>query len=341
MPRIDDASLNSLIAGFGPGVNERHFALLAEMIKRRGYRPAPKPVFYVNYSVTGIGSVGTFRQALTANSRRTSLMVSASVNTEPPTFATWDPAATGVHAALSNGNLTLDTFADFIDGANTRTTVSHSSGKWYVEITVNGDVQIGVGTSATNDNTDLRFQPATWVYAGSSSGNQFWHNGVITSFYGSGWNNTNIVNFKIDIDGGILEYGANGVYYGALPVGFAGNMFIVAGGQIGQNGGPTTLNAGQSPFVYPVPAGYNAGFYAGTTGVTVPKILLDGAPLTETAYSSHELARAIPMQCYDGTQGIYQFFIPRNAPTNPISVMDLASSAGSPTAFTLLEGYSV
>lgn len=173
------------------------------------------------------------------------------------TYATWNPSDKNANIILSNGNLRAAT--DSGTNGLVRSTIGKSSGKWYWEYTTESVAgMIGIA----NASATLAGYPGA-----DSNGRGYFHTGNIYvnsagTSYGVGYTYDlgKVIGVALDMDAGSIGFYVNGAYQGLAFTPLSGVFFAAAGGV----GGPTiyyNMNFGATPFVHPVPAGFNPGLY--------------------------------------------------------------------------------
>jgi len=239
---------------------------------------APQPYVPVTYTKTM-----TATQASTASlsagfiTPKVMTATQASSATLSTTFisgsgTTWDPAKTQSNNSLSNANLTLSSTAG---GANsthgTQSTTSHanSSGKYYVEFTVDAshagapfqnEIGVGICDSAC---AGVLSSAVNWTCGGWDGGYLLLNGGVNSSgtgTYGSG----DVIGLAIDMSGSspsVSWYKNNVLLTTASSVSGTGPWFIF-GWAISATGtnAQLTANFGATAFTYTPPAGYTGGW---------------------------------------------------------------------------------
>ena len=154
--------------------------------------------------------------------------------------------ATGV--TFSNGNLDCSTSGT---AGNAPASISVDSGKWYYEINF---VVIGSGINAGAGETP---DGSYHHFALGSAGNQINTNGEDRSFSSDGAGT--IAGFKLDIDGGTLEYTTNGTNYSTVEGSLTADTAYAPYMRIGASNGRGVFNFGQdSTFGGLVTAGGNS-----------------------------------------------------------------------------------
>ena len=182
---------------------------------------------------------------------------------------TFDPAKTQSGQTLSNGNLTISTTtAPSAANRGTQSTVSHSTGKYYVEITDNngtGNLAYGLflGVCDSNCNGSLA-NSQNYTYGNWDSGYGLLNNGVESTGEGS-YASGDVIGIALDCASGgapvIKLYKNNTLVKTYTASGWTAPYFIFAAAYAA-SGGPAqaTANFGATSFVYSPPAGYTAGF---------------------------------------------------------------------------------
>jgi hypothetical protein len=180
------------------------------------------------------------------------------------TYATLNPADMAPsNITLSNGNLTDVSSL----GSGVRGTIGKSSGKWYYEVTVSALAAgyppvIGIA-GASNTLVEGWVGTSEFTYWGSG-GVLIWLNNQRTA-YGVGTAAGDVIGVAVDLDNRQVTFYHNGTSMGVaytsttLP---AGTYYPFVTDPYGSTAATTmTVNFGQNPFKYSVPAGFNAGWY--------------------------------------------------------------------------------
>lgn len=180
-------------------------------------------------------------------SGNTNLLASYGSSTTPPSFATWDPAATSAYT-LSGGNLNA-AVGGFNPNAYTQSTISKSSGIWYAEYTLfavgssSNGTKIGVSTGAGAGETFF-----------ATDGNVF--NPVEFFPYSYSFTMGDIISLVMDLNANMIYFFLNGVQFTGLgdapsPVSttFSGvpMFFFLSNAFFSTN---VTVNYGASAFTY-------------------------------------------------------------------------------------------
>ena len=155
---------------------------------------------------------------------------------------------------LTNGN--LDTTATNSSWNNSQGTFGISSGKWYWESTMSGDMffQLGVGLREAINNVYSGSDVNSWTYDGRAFKNG---NGSQPA-YGATFAGGDIISVALDMDAGTLTFYKNGVSQGvAFSSGLAGKTVFPQFGCY-QAGRSQSVNFGQRPFAYTAPSDYKA-----------------------------------------------------------------------------------
>jgi hypothetical protein len=170
-------------------------------------------------------------------------------------WTTWNPGDKSANITLSNGNLSLTTTSP---GGMVRAAASRSTGKWYWEVTRTGgvDLVVGVAKATASTATYLGGDASGYGYI-ASNGNKV--NGASSTAYGSTYAVGVVIGVALDLDGGTLTFYRNGVSQGVAFTGLSGAFYPAEGTT--NSSDACTANFGASPFNYPPPSGFNAGFY--------------------------------------------------------------------------------
>ena len=201
-------------------------------------------------------------------------------------YATLNPAfgtVTGSTNSPENGNLTVDggSSANF-----SPTTIPVTSGKWYVEVTVEGS-----GNSSTVGIWKMPMTYGTNYYQNENyryyqlDGKIYNESGTTSNTYGT-YAAGDVIGIALDMDNGKVFFSKNGTFQGSsVPAsgtnpaasGLSGTWAIAL--QAGASTSHTLhLNAGQRSFSYTVPSGYKS---LNTANLTPPTIA-DGSKYFDT-----------------------------------------------------------
>lgn len=175
------------------------------------------------------------------------------------TYATLDPANKTASVTLSGNNL-VATGTNASAWGTVRSTISKTSGKWYVEATVTTAVAsstyIGsgyIGNTLLTANFDAQYAD---VYQYGDSGQACNTNSC--SAGGASYTTAAVIGIAIDATAGSIKFYKNNV----LQFTEASLAFTNYGITLStQNGVVITMNFGATAMAYPPPAGYNAGLY--------------------------------------------------------------------------------
>lgn len=141
-----------------------------------------------------------------------------------------------------------------------RNTLSHSTGKWYAEFSIDAGVVPDVNVNNAfvglqNSSASLSMFPGSdtngWGYYNRS---QYYHN------YGSGtgfdrWGTGDVVMLMYDADAGTMKWGRNGNWAANTVTGVAADLYLALG--TAEAGIVVTLRTKVDDFDYPIPAGYS------------------------------------------------------------------------------------
>ena len=190
------------------------------------------------------------------------------------TYATLDPIYTQSGMVLSNGNLTA-TRSSFAPWAEARATIGITNGSWYWEGTFPNDVgssdqRIGITNSTFPSSINcIGIGPDSIAYV-YNPGNLYYNSLPVSSVELEITNGT-VMGFALNADAGTLSFYISGILQGTvnlltLSTPFVGPYFPAT--SLYESGDSTTFNFGATPFVYPVPPGFNAGLYVTNTNPT-------------------------------------------------------------------------
>lgn len=181
---------------------------------------------------------------------------------QPKTYAVLQAASSGT---LSNGNLTIATPNNSQAGA--AATIGKSSGKWYWEVKFDGKVTTQYGNYLLVGVASGSRLSGSGFYNLADGTGYFGHSGTIYAggkdvatfaLYAPGA----VIGMALDMDANKITYYTNGVLQGTVNLPVTGQtMYPAIGDGTAGDSMLATANFGQTPFVYPVPAGYNAGVY--------------------------------------------------------------------------------
>ncbi|TSC88001.1 MAG: hypothetical protein G01um10145_950 [Microgenomates group bacterium Gr01-1014_5] len=190
-----------------------------------------------------------------------------SASSNATTFATWNPSDKSASITLSGSDLTATGPTSGSTFFSVRATMGKSSGKWYWETTGGstayaGNVAVGIGSSSQTltPSGTLSDLEGLRVYE-SSTGNKF----TPSTACGESYLKTDIIGYKLDMDGGTLVMQENGVDKCTVVTGLSGTFYPYIT-LYGVNPAVAVIaNFGASTFNYPAPSGYNSGVYTGNS----------------------------------------------------------------------------
>jgi hypothetical protein len=191
-------------------------------------------------------------------------MLMASGKTTPLiTYATWNPLDKGPSVSLSGGNLVAS--GSSINAV--RSTIGKSTGTAYWEVTPTAGLysMIGVSDAVAPLNNYPGSDTHSWGYC-SNDGTLYYSS---NSPFGSAYVDGDVIGIALNMNTGKLWISLNGVWQGAgNPVAgtnpaalVSGTLYAITGDSCYGQGWSHTANFGQSPFVYPVPSGFDSGLY--------------------------------------------------------------------------------
>jgi hypothetical protein len=188
----------------------------------------------------------------------------------PPGFVTWNPFDKGSGVTLAATNL-MATFTEPFGTKNAvRSTISHSTGKFYAEFTATTVVvseSVGIGDANFNiDSSPGYIGGSNFSLGYDAGGNVFQNNGTVVATY-STYTSGDVVGMAVDIGGQLIWWrvnagnwnnngaadpatGANGLSTSALT----GPFFAASSGNGGNN--VFTANFGASAYAHIPPSGY-------------------------------------------------------------------------------------
>jgi hypothetical protein len=198
------------------------------------------------------------------------------IDTRPST--TWDATWSVAGANYTNGNLSVS--GNSAGTKNIRTTIGRSAGKYYWEITATAGIAgsnyggIGILESAMPKNADYIGSTASGLSFGYGNGTYYYTWPGVTVPGGAAPANAAIsagvvYMFALNMDTGRFWAGQNGVWYnagnpstGANPVATGITGTVYPGITLfASSVNAFTANFGATTFTYPVPSGFQAGFF--------------------------------------------------------------------------------
>lgn len=179
-------------------------------------------------------------------------------------FAVWSATDIEPGVALSADALTATVQSGFSGPRSARATVGISAGKWYWEQTVNRENEsfVGISTSGSDVLSTPGYANNGWSYYQGNGFKVSMVAGVNPSqnvAYGTAWLGAATIGIALDMDAGQITFFNNGVSQGIAFSNVSGMVHPHVAMTYANTA--MTANFGQTDFVYPVPAGFNAGVY--------------------------------------------------------------------------------
>jgi len=174
------------------------------------------------------------------------------------TYATWNSSDKDSNITLTNNNLTAT--STNTSNQACRSTIGKSTGKWYIELIINGTIvnSVSHGIETTSESLSALCGATTAGYGYNDVGQKKYNN--VDSSYGTALANGDILSILINLDYKQISWRRNNTNFGVAFDGLSSSIFYVAfSSGFGINS--VTANFGASPFTYPVPFGYNPGLY--------------------------------------------------------------------------------
>lgn len=178
---------------------------------------------------------------------------------------TWDPSNKGSLITLTNGNLSVSQSAgNSFQGV--KSTVGKSSGKWYFEVTGNGNVNSSVGLGNTSSDVTNMVANNEWWQVNTNDGN-FYDAGVMGSYSVGVVLNGHVLMFAFDLGNGKLWIGKNGTWANSGdPAAGTGNVAVLPANTYyafcslatATLTTSFTANFGDSAFAHTKPTGFTA-----------------------------------------------------------------------------------
>ena len=177
-------------------------------------------------------------------------------------YAVMNPLFTTVTATipLSDGNLTGAASSNSYFAASS--TIGVNSGKWYVELTLNGN-------NATNNYPLFGIDTLPNLAGGNAAGGtasgvsyaqngQKYQSGAFSA-YGSAWSVGNVIGLAVDLDSGTrtATFYLNNTSQGSITLAATTETMLFNFGVYG-TGESCSINFGQRPFAYTPPTGFKA-----------------------------------------------------------------------------------
>jgi hypothetical protein len=192
--------------------------------------------------------------------------------TPPGAYATWNPDDKSANCKLAGGNLNASANISDSGTVSVRSTVGVSSGKWYWELsfqgTYGGLALHGVVGGGYNINMYMAEGTLGWAWNGYQWKMCDGDGG--TSYWGNTFGIGDIVGIALNMDSGKIWFAKNGAWQvsgdpeaDSNPAcsGLTGTVYAVTStwGDFYPTDEMVIANFGSTAFVYPVPAGFNAG----------------------------------------------------------------------------------
>lgn len=184
--------------------------------------------------------------------------------TSPGSFTTFDQINIGANIALSNGNLTATTVANTSTFTQARSLRSHSSGQFYVELTIGpagvtfNALAAGIGTAAALSSSAIgsdAFQSIGFFNGGIAPQiNSAGVGGTVPSYVNAG----DVAQFAIDLGAQTIVFSVNGGTTTTVSISTlaAGPYFFY----VSEDGLATptvsTVNFGATPYAFTPPGGF-------------------------------------------------------------------------------------
>jgi len=216
-------------------------------------------------------------------------------------YSTLNAADTSADLTLSDDLLSAThTSLTTVDGgtyATSRAALGLTSGKWYWEVTFSVKATfafIGVDDGDSNLQHYVGQETHGRGYA-SANGNRYDGSGGGGTAYGATWTAGDVIGVALDLDTGYITFYKNGVSQGAILLSLPGALYPAVS-TLSLND-VFTVNFGQSAFAYPVPTGYNSGFYS--TEYSPTAIVTPGTEALEDVVSDIFLALGLTVDQFD------------------------------------------
>src|ERR1019366_6052823 len=184
------------------------------------------------------------------------------------TATTWNPSDKSNAVVLSNGNLTAT--SDGSAGQGVRGTNSHSSGKYYFEVTISsdnggGNIFVAIASAAWVLNTFPGIADANSSGYASQSARIYANSGG-TAIVATGYTTGAVISVAVDITNNLVYFALNGVWQNsAVPSSGANGVDYITTAAVYPAAefnvteiGAVTLNTGASAFSYAVPSGFSS-----------------------------------------------------------------------------------
>lgn len=173
-------------------------------------------------------------------------------------MSTWNSADKSAQITLSGGDLIATNASASGTFSGVRSTDSHTTGKWYFELTLgsgNTNAMVGFGTSGVVLTASFPGGNADGQGYYQADGNK-WTGGSGTA-YGATYAAGDVIGVAIDLDGDTCNFYKNGADQGSISIsGIAGAVFACV--SIYAAPASITANFGASAWAGSLPSGYTA-----------------------------------------------------------------------------------
>jgi len=172
-------------------------------------------------------------------------------------YATLNPLNKGTSINLSNGNLD---YSQASTSTNNRciSTIYVSSGKWYIEHTVNAtNAAMVIGIASASESPSSNYFGSTSKSYGYAANGLKYNNGSGSSYGATYGSIGDVIGLAFDTDAGTLTYYKNGVSQGTAFTGIPADSYYFGQGN-NSEGYSGSFNFGQRPFAYTAPSGFKA-----------------------------------------------------------------------------------
>jgi SPRY domain len=184
-------------------------------------------------------------------------------------LANLDPANTNAGITLSNNNLTATGNSGVVNYSNTRSLTSHSSGKYYFEVTFTTfvDGNAGVGLLNASESVPTDFLGDTDNSIGYFGFGEMFFGGAQVGTTTAAFVQGDVFTLAVDLTNQLIWIGKNGTNWNgsgtANPATGVGGISIsalpgpvFAAGNVYTNGNSVTFNFGATSFAFTEPSGF-------------------------------------------------------------------------------------
>ncbi len=199
-----------------------------------------------------VGKIDDFRATHGTDRGATVTVPSAAFPTSasPTVYSKWNPLDKSANATLSVSDHVATTAT--ASNVPVRALYPKSHGKYYAEI--QGGNLIGISTSALAM-VDGNYPGAAAASYGYHRDGTKYTSGA-NSAYGTAWSQSAIISVVLDMDAGTLVFWKDGVPQGTAYTGLSGTYFLTVAMFASGIAPTSTINAGDSAFVYTPPVGH-------------------------------------------------------------------------------------